>query len=231
MKTVGIEFLNTCKEQGEQLMAIDYNLTRDKLITENIRLNKNIIINEELLELNLQEEQDRIVLKDIFVNWNSPHIPHALFDDILDYFKKEFEHHIHDHLNELNDQYNLIDFSLRDIETYLFHYLRKNHADKVSHVKTYTEEKLEDYIISKMSGYLSSIPKAIRPAKNQYDEYYFTFEGYACWDASEEDIFITDEIRKDAHEVASIYIIFSFNHPLIDIHYYNAHREKYDTED
>ncbi|WP_347298160.1 hypothetical protein [Dolosigranulum savutiense] len=212
-------------------MAIDYNLTRDKLITENIRLNKNIIINEELLELNLQEEQDRIVLKDIFVNWNYPQIPHALFDDILDYSKKEFEHHIHDHLNELNDQYNLIDFSLRDIETYLFHYLRKNHADKVSHVKTYTEEKLEDYIINKMSGYLSSIPKAIRPKKNQYDEYSFVFEGYACWDASEEDIFITDEIKKDEHEVASIYIIFSFNHPLIDIHYYNAYKEKYNMEE
>lgn len=70
-------------------MSIDYNLTRDKLITENIRLNKNIIINEELLELNLQEEQDRIVLKDIFVNWNYPQIPHALFDDILDYSKKK----------------------------------------------------------------------------------------------------------------------------------------------
>lgn len=218
-------------KKEEQLMAIDYNLTRDKLITENIRLNKNIIINEELLELKLQEEQNRIVLKDIFVNWNIPHIPNALFDDILDYAKKELEYHIHEHLDELNDQFALIEFSLRDIEIYLFHYLRKNHLNKLAHAQMYIEEKLDDYIISKMSEYLSSIPKAIRPAKNQLDEYSFIFEGYACWDALEEDIFITDEIRKDAHEVASIYIIFSFNHPLIDIHYYNAHREKYDTEE
>lgn len=145
--------------------------------------------------------------------------------------KKKFEHYLHDHLEELNDQFALIDFSLQDIETYLFNYLRKNHADKVSHVKTYTEEKLEDYIINKMSGYLSSIPKAIRPKKNQYDEYSFVFEGYACWDSSEEDIFITDEIKKDEREVASIYIKFSFNHRLIDIHYYNTYKEKYDTEE
>lgn len=212
-------------------MTIDYNLTRDNLIKEIIKLNKNIIISEKILELSLQEEQDRIVLKDIFVNWNCPHIPSALFDDILDYVKKKLEHHIHDHLDELNDQYALIEFHLRDIEIYLFHYLRKNHADKASHVKTYIEEKLKDYIISRMSGYLSSIPKAIRPVKNQYDEYSFTFEGYACWDSSEEDIFITDEIREDEREVATIYLISSFNHPLIAIHYYNAYRKKYDTEE
>lgn len=209
-------------------MAIDYNLTRDNLITEIIKLNKNIIVNERFLELSFQEEQDRIVLKDIFVNWNYPHIPSALFDDILDYAKKELEHHLHDNLDELNNQYNLIEFPLRDIEIYLFHYLRNNHADKVRHVQTYTEEKLKDYIISRMSEYLSGIPKAIHPVKNQYDEYSFAFEGYACWDSSDEDIFITDEIGGDEREVATIYIVFAFNHPLIDIHYYNAHRKKYD---
>lgn len=34
MKTVGIEFLNAYEEKEEQLMAIDYNLTRDNLITK-----------------------------------------------------------------------------------------------------------------------------------------------------------------------------------------------------
>lgn len=207
-------------------MAIDYNLTRDNLITENIKHKKNIVVNEHFLELNLQEEQNRIVLKDIFVNRKSSHIPEALFDDILDYAKKELEHHIHEHLDELNDQFSLIEFSLRDIEIYLFHYLRENHADKMLHVQMYIEEKLDDYIISKMSEYLSSIPKAIRPVKNQFDEYSFIFEGYACWNASEEDIFITDEIGEDEREVATIYLIFGFNHPLIDIHYYNAYRKK-----
>lgn len=231
MKTVGIEFLNACEEKEEQLMAIDYNLTRDNLITEIIKHKKNIVVNEHFLELNLQEEQNRIVLKDIFVNRKSSHIPEALFDDILDYTKKEFEHHIHEHLDELNDQFALIKFSLRDIEIYLFHYLRENHADKLLHVQMYTEEKLDDYIISKMAEYLSNIPKAIRPVKNQFDEYSFIFEGYAYWDSSEEDIFITDEIGEDEREVATIYLIFEFNHPLIDIHYYNAYRKKYDTEE
>lgn len=212
-------------------MAIDYNLTRDKLITENIRLNKNIIINEELLELNLQEEQNRIVLKDIFVNRKSSHIPEALFDDILDYAEEELEQCLYDNLDGLNNEYPLIDIPTQEIEACLPHLLRKNHEENLTNVQAYIEEALEKHIKHKTFEYLydqlPNIPKSIQTIKPEDNEgYYCRFNGFVYWDPSTEDVFISDEFITDKSLYATINLKLAFSHPLVYIHYFDNYRKK-----
>lgn len=214
-------------------MAIHYNLTTDNVTSLNIGFRKDIIIDENFLKLFLHDEDGSIRLKDIFINSNNNIIPKPLFDNICNHAKDVLEEIIHDHLDDLNEQYNLHEFAYRDIETYLMQYVILNHQDVIKPLQDYVTKTVKDYILDKAVEYLNTqlpyVPEHIHPSRVDKGSYHCSFNGYVCENALNDDFFISAEKPVGRREKAGIYIVFDFDHPLFAISYYNNYQDKYNN--
>lgn len=213
-------------------MAITYNLTTDNVTSLNIGFRKDITIEENFLTLFLHEgENGNIRLKDIFINSDKNIIPKPLFDDISNRAKDALEGLIQDHLDDLNEQYSLYEFTYRDIETYLMQYVILNHQNVIKPLQDYVTEKVKEYILDKTVDYLNTqlpyVPKHISPSRIDKGSYRCSLNGYVCCDALNDDFFISAEKPVGKREKAGIYIVFDFDHPLFAISYYNNYQDKH----
>ena len=214
-------------------MTIHYNLTTDNVTSLNISLRKDIVIDESFLKLYLHEEDGSIRLKDIFIHSDNNIIPKPLFDDISNHAQDALGQIIHNHLDDLNEQYDLTEFAHRDIETYLMQYVILNHQDVVKPLQDYVTKTVKDYILNKAVEYLNTqlpyVPKHISPSRVDKASYRCSFNGYVCCDALNDDFFISAEKPVGRREKAGIYIVFDFDHPLFAISYYNNYQDKYNN--
>lgn len=214
---------------------INNNLTTENVIDFIIGFRKDIIIDEDFLELFFYEEEKdgriRILLEDIGVKlYNNP-IPSTLINDIRDRAEDAFADIFHYQLDSLNEQYELTSFPYRDIETYLMNHVIRNYQAHVVPLQTYVTEMVEDYILKKVLEYLGrqipNVPKYIQSSKMDDGTYACSFTGYICWDELKEDFFFPNELSVDERETARIYIVFTFDHPLEAINYHHQYQDKY----